>query len=63
MKSFAEAAGKTKGEIDPKDNMQNDPGAMYWVEDSEIEDQNRTLSEEDDGVIHYCVDVVELLLS
>ena len=63
LKRFDKAAGKIKDEIGPKDDMQNDQGATYWVEDSEIEDQERGFGEEDNRVIQYIRDVVELFFA
>ena len=51
LKRFDKAGGKIEGEIGPKDDVQNDHGATYWVEDPEIEDQERGFGEEDDRVI------------
>ena len=38
LKRFDKATDKIVDEIDPKDYMQDDQGATYWVEDPKIED-------------------------
>ena len=51
LKSFDKAGAEIVDEIDPKHYMQDDQGAPYWVEDPEIEDQERGFGEEDDRVV------------
>ena len=61
MERFADEAGEVEGEVRPEDEVQDDAGATYGVEGSQVEEQDRSFGEEDGGVVNDLDDVVELV--
>ena len=60
LEGFADNGGEVEDEVRPKDDMQDDAGAVHWIEGSQVEEEDRGFGEEDGGIVYDLDDVIEL---